>query len=89
MSICGIFPPFEDSFLNLDRSFSGECILKEGHSGPHVLQAFFDRWTAWELYYGCDCREKGLLDGDEDCECYTSWPVSGNELAALLREKTE
>lgn len=60
-----LVPDFSGGGIPVGGEDTGECLLKEGHEGEHLVRTFYGYYLWLPLEYpceGCDC---------EGIDCYT------------------
>lgn len=82
---CGIIPPRRDDILGFRKDgYTGECILPNCHSGPHLLLTPEGNYKKWQTDYdcdpGCSCQYE---DGDE---CYVYENITKEEAQKIIKE---
>jgi hypothetical protein len=88
MNECGHIVPRQTDLVGhfYERSYIAECILQEGHKGPHLIKTPDDKYFGWEFDEGCNCED--CLDfTDSDNQCYIYWKVPKEDAEALLKNR--
>lgn len=84
MEQCGeLVPRFPGSRISIGDDEDGECLLKEGHEGWHLVKTSeeYHLWQPQEEY----CRDsKDKICGCEYIECYVSQHITDAEAKKIL-----
>lgn len=84
MEQCFTIVPNFDRLLSLPEDFSLECLLLDGHKGPHLVKRSDGKYFVWEQDNECE----GVLDPDspcyEYCECFVFWEIAEAEALQML-----
>lgn len=87
MQECGyIIPRQRESVGPREDYYIAECVLAEGHEGPHLVKTPEGKFIGWEFDEECHCED--CLDySDSNNRCYIYWKVSDENAQALLNRK--
>jgi hypothetical protein len=87
MKTCGyIIPRQHDSIGQREDYYLAECILRDGHKGPHLVRTPEGRFFSWEFDENCNC-EDCLDHEDSNNRCYLYWEVPAGEVEDSLKNR--
>lgn len=79
---CAIWPPRPEDMLGFrPEGYEAECILENGHLGPHVLKTPEGGYIAWEEDTECGCEDCRSDDWGDHCVVY--WEIQEADIPNL------
>lgn len=85
---CGHIVPRQTDIVGhlCEGDYIAECILVDGHRGPHLIKTPEGNFFSWEYDKKCTCED--CLSNEDPCDrCYIHWTVSAEEAEELLKNR--
>jgi hypothetical protein len=87
MQECGHIVPRQFDVVGYrEDGYLAECILAEGHKGPHLVRTPEGQFFSWEFDEKCNC-EDCLDHEDSNNRCCLYWEVSAEDVEDLLKNQ--
>ena len=85
-----LLPPYSGHLVEgLHDEHVVPCVLKEGHTGPHLItaKAFSGRALYYEWEYEKECPESDECEGQISCDHFVIWKVSDRKAKKRLKKE--